>query len=170
MDSFETLLQDIVGFFIIEHVIMHSTTDFRSQAEVDALWEMVTTKVIAVISNSLRGCRDPELFLKIKYSLLIFNQTLEVHCLSLLVHARWLATYWPHLQGFNYPVKQLHETLLALFQRYSELLINQYSEVFERIVQEDECMPMTVANQEELEEVMQFTRYQPDRDTIKRNG
>lgn len=34
MDSFETLLQDIVGFFIIEHVIMHSTTDFRSQAEV----------------------------------------------------------------------------------------------------------------------------------------
>jgi hypothetical protein len=64
----------------------------------------------------------------------------------------------------------LHETLLALFQRYSELLINQYSEVFERIVQEDECMPMTVANQEELEEVMQFTRYQPDRDTIKRNG
>ncbi|CAM0140229.1 unnamed protein product [Umbelopsis sp. WA50703] len=149
MDSFETLLQDIVGFFIIEHVIMHSTTDFRSQAEVDALWEMVTTKVIAVISNSLRGCRDPELFLKIKYSLLIFNQTLE---------------------GFNYPVKQLHETLLALFQRYSELLINQYSEVFERIVQEDECMPMTVANQEELEEVMQFTRYQPDRDTIKRNG
>lgn len=78
MDSFETLLQDIVGFFIIEHVIMHSTVDFRSQAEVDALWEMVTTKVIAVISHSLQGCRDPELFLKIKYSLLIFNQTLEV--------------------------------------------------------------------------------------------
>jgi len=149
MDSFETLLQDIVGFFIIEHVIMHSTIDFRSQAEVDALWEMVTTKVIAVISHSLQGCRDPELFLKIKYSLLIFNQTLE---------------------GFNYPVKHLHETLLTLFQRYSELLINQYSENFEKIVQEDECMPMTVANYEELEEVMQFTRYQPDRDILLRNG
>ncbi|KAI9285424.1 exocyst complex subunit Sec15-like-domain-containing protein [Umbelopsis sp. AD052] len=149
MDSFETLLQDIVGFFIIEHVIMHSTTDFRSQAEVDALWEMVTTKVIAVISHSLHGCRDPELFLQIKYSLLIFNQTLE---------------------GFNYPVKNLQETLLTLFQRYSELLINQYSENFEKIVQEDECMPMTVNIQEELDEVMQYTRYQPDRDILKQYG
>jgi hypothetical protein len=49
-------------------------------------------------------------------------------------------------------------------------LINQYSENFEKIVQEDECMPMTVGNYEELEEVMQFTRYQPDRDVLQQNG
>jgi hypothetical protein len=73
-------------------------------------------------------------------------------------------------QGFNYPVKNLQETLLTLFQRYSELLINQYSENFEKIVQEDECMPMTVNNQEDLDEVMQYTRYQPDRDTLKQYG
>ncbi|KAF7731685.1 hypothetical protein EC973_008856 [Apophysomyces ossiformis] len=146
---FETLLQDIVGFFIIEHIILHNTREFRSQSEVDALWEMVTSKVMLVVSESLKGCRDPELFLRIKFSLLIFIQTLE---------------------GFEYFVKPLQETLLALFQRYSELLINQYSEVFEKIVQEDECMPMTVMNEGELEEVMQYTRFRPDREFLRRHG
>ncbi|KAI8140216.1 exocyst complex subunit Sec15-like-domain-containing protein [Fennellomyces sp. T-0311] len=149
MTPFETLLQDIVGFFIIEHIVMHSTQDFRSRAEVDALWEMVTGKIILVVSESLKGCRDPELFLRIKFSLLIFIQTLE---------------------SFDYLVKPLQETLLTLFQRYSELLINQYSEVFEKIVQEDECMPMTVENADELREVMQYTRFRPDREFLKRHG
>ncbi|RCH83819.1 hypothetical protein CU098_000044, partial [Rhizopus stolonifer] len=149
LTTFDFLLRDIVGFFIIEHMILHNTTEFRSQAEVDGLWEMVTGKVILVVSESLKGCKDPELFLRIKFSLLIFIQTLE---------------------GFDYSVKPLQETLLTLFQRYSELLINQYSEVFEKIVQEDECMPMTVENEEELKEVMQYTRFRPDREFIKRYG
>lgn len=34
MAPFEALLQDIVGFFIIEHIILHNTQDFRSQSEV----------------------------------------------------------------------------------------------------------------------------------------
>ncbi|KAI8367558.1 exocyst complex subunit Sec15-like-domain-containing protein [Radiomyces spectabilis] len=149
LSTFETLLQDIVGFFILEHIILHSTSDFRSQSEVDGLWEMVTSKVILVVSESLKGCSDPELFLKIKFSLLLFIQTLE---------------------GFDYSVKPLQETLLALFQRYSELLINQYSQVFEKIVEDDECMPMTVSSEEELNEVMQYTRYRPDREFLKRHG
>ncbi|KAI9315513.1 exocyst complex subunit Sec15-like-domain-containing protein [Dichotomocladium elegans] len=149
MTPFDNLLQDIVGFFIIEHIILHSTQDFRSQSEVDALWEMVTSRIILVVSDSLKGCRDPELFLRIKLSLLIFIQTLE---------------------SFDYSVKPLQETLLMLFQRYSELLISQYSEVFEKIVQEDECMPMTVENGEELKEVMQYTRFRPDREFLKRHG
>ncbi|KAL0074521.1 exocyst complex subunit Sec15-like-domain-containing protein [Phycomyces blakesleeanus] len=158
LGPFQTLLQDIVGFFIIEHIILHNTSEFRSQLnkfnpktnkQVDALWEMVTSKVMMVVSESLKGCRDPELFLRIKFSLLIFIQTLE---------------------GFDYFVKPLQETLLALFQRYSELLINQYSEVFEKIVQEDECMPMTVEKEDELKEVMQYTRFRPDKEFLKLHG
>ncbi|KAI8099004.1 exocyst complex subunit Sec15-like-domain-containing protein [Halteromyces radiatus] len=147
--AFETLLQDIVGFFIIEHIVLHNTQDFRSRSEIDALWEMVTGKVINVVSESLKGCRDPELFLRVKYCLLIFIQTLE---------------------GFDYSVKPLQETLLALFQRYSELLIHEYSQVFEKIVEEDECMPMTVENEDELREVMQYTRFRPDREFLQRYG
>ncbi|CAO3629892.1 unnamed protein product [Cunninghamella blakesleeana] len=147
--AFETLLQDIVGFFIIEHIVLHSTQDFRSQSEVDALWEMVTGKVINIVSESLKGCRDPELFLRVKYCLLVFIQTLE---------------------GFDYSVKPLQETLLALFQRYSELLIHEYSQVFEKIVEEDECMPMTVENEDELHRVMDYTRFKPDREFLQRYG
>ncbi|ORX51321.1 exocyst complex subunit Sec15-like protein [Hesseltinella vesiculosa] len=158
--AFETLLQDVVGFFMIEHIVLHSTTDFRSQSEVDSLWEMVTKKVINVVSDSLKGCRDPELFLRVKYCLLIFIQTLEA----------WTEEKEEMGQGFDYSVKPLQETLLALFQRYSELLIHEYSQVFEKIVEEDECMPMTVENENELQEVMQYTRFRPDREFLQRYG
>lgn len=39
---------------------------------------MVTDKVIQVMYDGLKGCKDTELFLKIKFNLLIFIQTLEV--------------------------------------------------------------------------------------------
>ncbi|KAF9908272.1 hypothetical protein BX616_000194, partial [Lobosporangium transversale] len=32
-DQFESLLQDIVGFFIVEHIILYSTTNFRTQSQ-----------------------------------------------------------------------------------------------------------------------------------------
>ncbi|RUS26160.1 hypothetical protein BC938DRAFT_471161 [Jimgerdemannia flammicorona] len=140
--GFETLLEDIVGFFIIEHVVMHSTVDFRSQNEVDTLWEMVTGKVIQVMNDGLKGCKDTDLFLNIKLRLLIFIQTLE---------------------GFGYPVKHLQETLLVLFRRYSELLIGQYSDVFVKIVQEDECMPMTVDNEDDFADVVRYTGFSENR-------
>jgi hypothetical protein len=33
-DNFKSLLHDIVGFFIVEHIVMYSTTNFRTQAQV----------------------------------------------------------------------------------------------------------------------------------------
>ena len=33
-DNFESLLQEVVGFFIIEHLILYSTTNFRTQSQV----------------------------------------------------------------------------------------------------------------------------------------
>ncbi|KAF9159971.1 hypothetical protein DFQ26_005996 [Actinomortierella ambigua] len=40
IDGFKSLLQDIIGFFIIEHVIMHSTINFRTQSQLDELCEL----------------------------------------------------------------------------------------------------------------------------------
>ena len=75
---FETLLADVTGFFIIEHIIMHSTTDFRSSIEVDALWELVVGRIVSVVSQSLKGCEEKEVYLKVKLRLLIFILTVEV--------------------------------------------------------------------------------------------
>ena len=77
--GFETFLHDIVGFFVVEYVIVHSTQDFRSQTEVDNLWDSVITKVVKIIAESLDECHDPNLFLQIKFSLFTFIQTLEVY-------------------------------------------------------------------------------------------
>lgn len=42
-DNFESLLQDIVGFFIVEHIILYSTVNFRTQAQVHGRTQTKTT-------------------------------------------------------------------------------------------------------------------------------
>ncbi|CAG8499507.1 10540_t:CDS:10, partial [Ambispora gerdemannii] len=75
--GFESFLDEIAGFFVIEHIIVQSTHNFRSQREVDILWDSVTTKVIKMVSNALRECHNPELFVKIKHYLTSYIQTFE---------------------------------------------------------------------------------------------
>lgn len=77
----QDLLHDIIGFFIVEHLVVATTTDFRSRAPVDLLWDSITVKLLAVLHSSLKEDASPDFFLKIKLSLILFMQTLEV-CVS----------------------------------------------------------------------------------------
>jgi hypothetical protein len=74
----QTFLQDVAGFFVIEHVIVQVAVNFRSQADLDNLWDDVTAKVGKAIADSLRECSDTAIFGQIKQSLMVFMQTLEV--------------------------------------------------------------------------------------------
>lgn len=76
--TFPLLLQELVGFFIIEQRVLRITRDFRSQQEVDDLWEEVCRSVVQLVSDGLRTCEDAEVFLQSKYQVLLFEQTLEV--------------------------------------------------------------------------------------------
>lgn len=79
------LMEELVGFFIIESHVLRATRDFRSQREVDDLWNEMSRRIVQIVGDALKGCEESEVFLTAKGHILIFIQTLEVStCMSLI--------------------------------------------------------------------------------------
>jgi hypothetical protein len=75
------LTQEITGFFIVESHVLTSTS-FRSEREIEELWDSLVKGLTLAIENALRTETDPDIFFKVKEALIAFIMTLEVaYCL-----------------------------------------------------------------------------------------
>jgi hypothetical protein len=72
------MLQEILGFFIVEHRVAHTTQEFRSKARVDVLWTMVSERITRSMTEVIRHCTDLEALAHIKESIKLFIPVLEV--------------------------------------------------------------------------------------------
>ncbi|KAJ9102018.1 hypothetical protein QFC19_004943 [Naganishia cerealis] len=127
------LMEDLVGFFIIEQHVLKIARMFRTVREVDDLWDEMSRAIVQVVSDGLKGCEDSDTFLAVKLNILRFEQTLE---------------------GYNYDVSGLTRLIMTMFERYSDLLQRKFSSDFDQIVMEDDNQPMMVQNQAEFEQVV----------------
>ncbi|KAK4699775.1 exocyst complex component 6, partial [Phenoliferia sp. Uapishka_3] len=79
LPALSALLEEIVGFFLIEsHVLKTTTNSFRSEQDVEDLWDGMCERVVRIVDEGLGGCEDPEVFLGTKFKVLTFVQTLEI--------------------------------------------------------------------------------------------
>ncbi|KAF7288272.1 Rsec15 protein [Mycena chlorophos] len=78
LSSLPSLIQEISGFFIIETHVLQTTGNFRSERDVEELWDGLLALLTMGIENALRTETDPDSFLSVKESLLSFIVTLEV--------------------------------------------------------------------------------------------
>jgi hypothetical protein len=85
LSALSTLLEEIVGFFLIESHVLRTTNSFRSEQDVEDLWDGMCERVVRIVDDGLAGCEDPEVFLGTKFKVLTFVQTLEVRCFLLLL-------------------------------------------------------------------------------------
>lgn len=77
--TFPSLLQEVVGFFLVEHhVLQTSPPGFRSEQEVDDLWDNMCERVVDIVSIGLRDCGDTKVFVSTKAVVQTFIMTLEV--------------------------------------------------------------------------------------------
>ncbi|OCF36896.1 hypothetical protein I316_01494 [Kwoniella heveanensis BCC8398] len=132
LSTLPLLMQELVGFFIIESHVLRTMPDFRTQRDVDELWDEMCKRIVEVMGQGLKGCGEPEVFLESKTNVLLFVQTLE---------------------GYGYNITELNGLLITLFERYSELLLRKFSTDFDQIVSEDDNQPMMVNDQEEFDQV-----------------
>ncbi|KAJ2714009.1 Rab GTPase-binding exocyst subunit S15, partial [Coemansia spiralis] len=58
LDPLEGMLHDVIGFFAVEHNIVASAPDFRSKADVDALWDSGTAKLADIIARNIQAIRS----------------------------------------------------------------------------------------------------------------
>ena len=80
LTALASLLEEIVGFFLIESHVLRTTNSFRSEQDVEDLWDDMCERVVRIVDDGLAECEDPEVFLGTKLKILIFVQTLEVCC------------------------------------------------------------------------------------------
>lgn len=82
--ALSALLEEIVGFFLIESHVLRTTNSFRLEQDVEDLWDGMCERVVRIVDEGLAGCEDPEIFLGTKFKVLTFVQTLEVSLSSLV--------------------------------------------------------------------------------------
>ena len=78
LEAFGALLEEIVGFFLIESQVLRTTNGFRSEQDVEDLWGGMCERIVQIADEGLAECEDPETFLETKLKILTFIQALEV--------------------------------------------------------------------------------------------
>ncbi|KAF5333160.1 hypothetical protein D9611_002539 [Ephemerocybe angulata] len=132
--SLPALTQEISGFFILESHVLETTGTFRSQRDVEELWDALVARLSSAIEDALHNEKDPEVFLRVKESLLSFIMTLE---------------------SYSFPTAALHKFILVLFEKYALLLESQFSQRFEMIVrQDDHNTPMQAETTTDISSVL----------------
>ncbi|KAI0315382.1 exocyst complex component sec15 subunit [Amylostereum chailletii] len=133
LSSLLSLTEEITGFFIIESHVLNTTGSFRSEQEVDELWEALVARLTSAVDDALRGETDPESFLRVKEDLIAFIMTLE---------------------SYSYSTQSLHAFILRLFESYATLLERQFSKRFKDIVSQDDHQAMLVESTSDRDVVL----------------
>ncbi|KAH7914426.1 exocyst complex subunit Sec15-like-domain-containing protein [Hygrophoropsis aurantiaca] len=133
LSSLLLLTQEICGFFIIESHVLQNTGNFRSERDVEDLWEALIARFSAAIDVSLKSETEPDSFLRVKECLIGFAMTLE---------------------SYSYSTNSLHAFILVLFEKYATLLQNQFSHQFDTIIMQDDHLAMQVSRDTERESVL----------------
>lgn len=78
LQSLPDLTAEIIGFFIAETHVLQNTRGFRSQREVEELWEGVLERLKSSVATEVEAESDPDVFMEVKGCLLDFAITMEV--------------------------------------------------------------------------------------------
>uniref|UniRef100_A0A8B9MP02 Exocyst complex component 6B n=1 Tax=Accipiter nisus TaxID=211598 RepID=A0A8B9MP02_9AVES len=125
LDGYRKYFNQIVGFFVVEDHILHTTQGLVNRAYIDELWEMALSKTIAA---------------------------LRTHSVSKSPGSCSLSP--TSLQGYGFPVNQLFDMLLEIQDQYSETLLKKWSGVFRNILDSDNYSPIPVTNEEVYKKIV----------------
>ncbi|CED85244.1 Exocyst complex, subunit SEC15 [Phaffia rhodozyma] len=129
-----SLTRSITGFFVLEsHVLRSAPKDFRSQRDVDFLWDEVCRGFVIRVERALKeeraGRRE---LLSVRDCVLRFGRVLE---------------------SYDYAIDQLTKLLLDMFTQYIALLEKEFSDKFDEIILNDDYAPKRVDHPEAFEEI-----------------
>ncbi|XP_044518971.1 exocyst complex component 6B isoform X4 [Gracilinanus agilis] len=142
LDGYRKYFNQIVGFFVVEDHILHTTQGLVNRAYIDELWEMALSKTIAALRTHSSYCSDPDLVLDLKNLIVLFADTLQV---------------------YGFPVNQLFDMLLEIRDQYGDTLLKKWAGVFRNILDSDNYSPIPVSSEELYKKVVgQFPFQDPE--------
>ncbi|XP_043099795.1 exocyst complex component 6B isoform X2 [Puntigrus tetrazona] len=146
LEGYRRYFNQIVGFFVVEDHILHTTQGLVNRAYVEELWELALSKTIAALRTHSSYCTDPDLILDLKNLIVLFADT---------------------LQGYGFPVNQLFDMLLEMRDQYGEVLLKKWNQSFRQILDQDNYSPIPVVSPEEYQRMAgQFPFQDPELDKM----
>ncbi|PAV62595.1 hypothetical protein WR25_26425 isoform B [Diploscapter pachys] len=138
-------LDEIIGFFVVEDVIMQTEPTLVTAAHRDQLWEMALKKIIHVMETGFGSNTSIEDMLRMKKVVLLFALTMK---------------------SYGYSVGPLYTLLQTFRDGYNEILMSEYCAQFEDDLAKDNYTPITVENEEQFRAVLkQFPFYSRSMET-----
>ncbi|KAJ6576017.1 rsec15 [Mycena vulgaris] len=77
LSSLPSLTQGISGFFIVETRVLETTGNFRSEQDVEELWDALVIRLTSALDGAFRVETDPDSFLSVKECLIEFIMTFD---------------------------------------------------------------------------------------------
>ncbi|KAM8897263.1 LOW QUALITY PROTEIN: exocyst complex component 6B [Spinachia spinachia] len=144
--GYRRYFNQIVGFFVVEDQVLHTTQGLVNQAYVEELWELALSKLIAALRTHSSYCDNPDLVLDLKNLIVVFADT---------------------LQGYGFPVSQLFDMLLEMREQYGEILLKRWNVTFRQVLDQDNFSPIPVSTEEEYKHyTAQFPLQDPELDKL----
>uniref|UniRef100_A0AAX7TN53 Exocyst complex component n=1 Tax=Astatotilapia calliptera TaxID=8154 RepID=A0AAX7TN53_ASTCA len=140
LEGYRRYFNQIVGFFVVEDHVLHTTQGLVNRAYVEELWELALSKIVAALRTHSSYCDDPDLVLDLKNLIVLFADT---------------------LQGYGFPVSQLFDMLLEMREQYGEILLKRWNVTFRQVIDQDNYSPIPVSTEEEYR---QYTSQCPFQD------
>ena len=78
LNALTSLTQEVAGFFIVETHVLKTTGNFRSEQELEGLWDSLLGRLCLALDDALSTETDPEGYLRVKEALIGFIMTMEV--------------------------------------------------------------------------------------------
>uniref|UniRef100_A0A665VPU5 Exocyst complex component n=1 Tax=Echeneis naucrates TaxID=173247 RepID=A0A665VPU5_ECHNA len=129
LEGYRRYFNQIVGFFVVEDHVLHTTQGLVNRAYVEELWEMALSKIVAALRTHSSYCDDPNLVLDLKNLIVLFADT---------------------LQGYGFPVTHLFDMLLEMREQYGEILLKRWNLTFRQILDQDNYSPIPVSTEQEF--------------------
>uniref|UniRef100_A0A8K9VA98 Exocyst complex component 6B n=1 Tax=Oncorhynchus mykiss TaxID=8022 RepID=A0A8K9VA98_ONCMY len=146
LEGYRRYFNQIVGFFVVEDHILHTTQGLVNRAYVEELWELALSKTIAALRTHSSYCTDPDLVLDLKNLIVLLADT---------------------LQGYGFPVSQLFDMMFEMREQYGEILLKKWNLAFRQVLDQDNFSPIPVATEEEYRQfTSQFPFQDPELDKL----
>ncbi|XP_077961539.1 exocyst complex component 6B isoform X1 [Gasterosteus aculeatus] len=146
LEGYRRYFNQIVGFFVVEDHVLHTTQGLVNRAYVEELWELALSKLIAALRTHSSYCDNPDLVLDLKNLIVLFADT---------------------LQGYGFPVSQLFDMLLEMREQYGEILLKRWNVTFRQVLDQDNFSPIPVSTEEEYKHyTAQFPLEDPELDKL----
>ncbi|KAI8789097.1 exocyst complex component 6B-like isoform X3 [Biomphalaria glabrata] len=151
LDLFKKYFHDIIGFFVVEDHILHTTQGLVTRSHMDELWEKTVEKLSATLRITWEKQMESFQEKKTNNNQVAENNNLEemeieeksCKLASLMLEVKKLIVLFCHtLKGYGFSVGRLLELLLEMRDRYSVILSDQWIDVFTDIFTEDNYTPI----------------------------